>query len=174
MPLLPVTLNTCDNSYVSMPANSFAERDFVVVRRHGSVLLFPAIFLGLLCAGFFFVDPKLTEVWQHQALLVAVVVLAVLFWLLPSIRFHTNRYEITSNRVIVHRGLTGGKVDQAAWGELSGVSVTRGFGMWLRGAGNIHLHREFGVDLILHKAPRAKKLAREFENYMASRQRVGE
>jgi hypothetical protein len=158
---------------VSIP-NNFAERTFATVRRHGSVLLFPTIFLGFLSAGFFFLGPKLTEVWQHQALLISVIVLAVLFWLFPSIRFFTNRYEISSNRVVVHRGLSGNKIDQAAWGELTGVSVTRGFGLWLRGAGNIHLHREFGVDLVLHKVPRAKKLAREFESFMAARSRVGE
>ena len=118
--------------------------------------------------------PKLTEVWQHQVLLIALLLIALLFWLLPSVRFFTNRYEITSNRVIVHRGLAGGKIEQVSWGELSGVSVSRGFGMWLRGAGNIHLHREFGVDLILHKVPRAKKLAREIETFMAGRIRVGE
>lgn len=159
---------------MSNPTNSFAERDFVVIRRHGSVLLFPTLLLGVVTAGFFFFDPQLTENWQHQVLLFAAIGLAVLFWLLPSVRFLTNRYEITSNRVIVHRGLFGSKVEQVAWGELSGVSVTRGFGMWIRGAGNLHLHREFGVDLILAKVPRAKKLAREFENYMNSRYRVGE
>ena len=159
---------------MSSPTNSFAELGYAVVRRHGSVLAFPVIMLGALVASFFLIDPILTETWQHQALLIGVIVLAIIFWLLPSIRFFTNRYEITSNRVIVHTGLAGGKLDQAAWGELSGVSVTRGFAMWLRGAGDIHLHREFGVDLVLSKVPRAKKLAREFENYLSHRHRVGE
>lgn len=171
--MLRETSNTCDNSQVAIP-NNFAEQTFATVRRHGSVLLFPVVFLGVIAAGFFFLDPKLTEVWQHQALLLTVLVLAILFWLLPSIRFFTNRYEISSNRIVVHKGITGNKTEQAAWGELTGVSVSRGFGMWVRGAGDIHLHREFGVDLVLSKVPRAKKLAREFEVFMNTRVRVGE
>lgn len=159
---------------MTIPQNTFAEEEYAVLRRHGSVLFLPVVILGALAALFFFLEPKLEQSWQHQVLLGGVLLLAFLFWLLPSIRFFTNRYEITSNRVIVHRGLTGSRVEEAAWGELTGVSISRGFGLWIRGAGDIRLHREFGVDLVLKHVPRAKRLTREFETFMTMRQGMGQ
>jgi len=149
---------------------SFSETEFAQIRKHGSALVWPILLLGLIGAGFFFIDPKLTEVWQHQVLLVIALLLGLLFWLIPSIRYFTNRYEITSNRVVVHLGLTGSKTEEVSWGEVSGVSLSRGLLNWFRGAGNVILHRELGQDLVLRQAPKAKRLARDIEAFMAQRQ----
>jgi uncharacterized membrane protein YdbT with pleckstrin-like domain len=147
----------------------FAEQDLAVIRKHGSVLFLPVILLGATGGVFFFVESKLNQSWQHQALLGFVLVFALIFWLLPSIRFFTNKYEITSNRVVVHKGLTGNRTEEAAWGELTGVSVSKSFGAWLRGAGDVRLHREFGSDLVLSGVPKAKRLSRDLELFMAKR-----
>jgi prepilin signal peptidase PulO-like enzyme (type II secretory pathway) len=152
---------------------SFSELELVFIRKHGSALVLPVLILGLDAALFFFVDGRLSEQLHHQLLLSGVLLIALLFWLLPAIRFFTNRIEITSNRVIIHRGLTGNKTEEVPWGEITGVSISRGFGSWIKGAGDIHLHREFGQDAILHCVPRAKKLSREFESYLSSRAKRG-
>lgn len=169
VPLQRATFNTCDNSVVNQPESSFQEIDFIVLRRHGSALLRPVLFLGLLSASFFFVDARLTESLHHQILLGAVLLAGLLLWFLPSIRFFTNRYELSSNRILIHSGLTGSKVIELPWGEITGVSVSRGFGSWIQGAGDIRLHREFGQDEILKRVPRAKKLSKEIERFLISR-----
>ncbi len=170
MPLPLATFNTCDNRAVT---TSFYEQELAVVRKHGSVLFFPVILLGLVASVFFFVDSKASQSWQHQALLAFVLLFALIFWLLPSIRFFTNKYELSSNRVVAHRGLTGNRIEEASWGELTGVSVTKTFGLWIRGAGDIHLHREFGADLVLNGVPKAKRLARDIESFMTKRAGMG-
>ena len=156
-----------------MSAPNYQEQELVFIRKHGSALVLPVLILGLDAALFFLVDWRLTDQLQHQLFLSAVLLIGLLFWLLPAIRFFTNRTEITSNRIIIHRGLTGNKTEEVSWGEITGVSISRGFGSWIKGAGDIHLHREFGQDAILHSVPRAKKLSREFETYLSNRARRG-
>ena len=164
-----MTSNTCDNSQVSETQNQFEETRLVQLRKHGSVLLLPTLLLLLVSGLVTFFLPKLSEPWQQQLLLVAGALAGLLFWLVPSIRFLSNRFELTSNRVVIRTGLFGTKSDQVAWGELSGVSVQRGFGLWLKGAGNVHLHRTTGEDLVLPHVPKAKRLAREIESYLSQR-----
>lgn len=74
---------------------------------------------------------------------------------------------------MVHRGLTGNRIEEASWGELTGVSVTKTFGLWIRGAGDVRLHREFGADLVLHSVPKAKRLAKDIEGFMSKRVGMG-
>lgn len=168
MPLPQETFNTCDNRDVS--TTSFTETEYAVLRRHGSVLVFPVLVLGLIGAGFFFIDPKLSELWQHQTLLGVCLGLGLFFWLFPSLRYFTNRYEITSNRVVIHKGLSGSKTEEVSWGEITGVSLSRGMLNWLRGSGNVKIHRENGTDLVLKEVPKAKRLVRDLESYLVQRQ----
>jgi len=150
----------------------FEEQSFVLLRRHGSALIYPVVFLFLDGALFFFVDWRLTEIWQHQIFLGIVLALGALLWFIPSLKFFTNRYEMTSTRVVAHSGLFGTKTEEVAWGEVTGVSISRGVSAWLQGAGDVRLHREFGQDLVLTRVPRAKKLAKEIEEFLAKRYRT--
>lgn len=143
----------------------------MLLRRHGSALSFPVAVLFLDAALYFFIDGRLTETWQHQALLALVLVLGLLFWFIPSLKFFTNRYELTSTRAVVHSGLFGTKTDEVPWGEITGVSISRGVTSWLQGAGDVRLHREFGQDLVLKRVPRAKKLSKEIEQLLGKRAR---
>ena len=79
---------------------------------------------------------------------------------------------MTSTRVVAHSGLFGTKTEEVAWGEVTGVSISRGVSAWLQGAGDVRLHREFGQDLVLTRVPRAKKLAKEIEEFLAKRYRT--
>ena len=91
----------------------------------------------------------------------------VLFlWLIPSVRYFTNRYVISSNRIVVYRGLTSKVSDQVSWSEISGVSVSKSL---LSLSGDIQIHREFGQDLVLKRVSKAKKLVKEIERYLVSR-----
>lgn len=128
--------------------------------------MLPVVLLGVFSALFFFLDPRLSESWQHQTLLGIVLVATLIFWLAPSVRHFSNRYLISSNRIVVIRGLTSKITDQVNWSEISGISVSRSF---LSPAGDIQIHREFGQDLVLLKVSKAKKLAKEIERYHVSK-----
>lgn len=165
------TSPTCDNRRVS---NTFNEQKYSVVRRNQSSLILPLVVLALACAAYFFFAPKLTDSVQQQILVGVVALVVFFFWLLPSIRLLTNRYELTSNRVISRSGLFGTRVSEIAWGEVTGVSISRGFLAWLNRSGNINLHREFGADFVLKGVPRAKRLSREIETFLARRTGMGQ
>jgi hypothetical protein len=150
-------------------SNTFSEQKYAVVRQSSFALIVPCIFLAGFSALFFFFIPKISEVTYQQLITVAYALALLIFWLLPSIRFLTNRSELSSTRVISRTGLFGTKVDEVSWGELTGVSITRGFRGGLTGSGDIHLHREFGVDFVLRRVPRPKRLSREIESFLASR-----
>jgi uncharacterized membrane protein YdbT with pleckstrin-like domain len=151
---------------------SFEELNFALLRRHGAALIYPVIFLCVDAGLFFFIDSKLTEIWQHQILLGLVLVIGLLLWFIPSLKFFTNRYELTSTRVVTHSGLFGIKTEEAAWGEITVVSISRGVSAWLQGAGDVRLHREFGQDLVLVRVPKAKKLSKEIEQFLSKRSRT--
>jgi hypothetical protein len=154
---------------VNTAGQPFSENELTALRRHGSALIFPVLSLGIDSALFFFLDSRSTEPWQHQAVLAVALICGVVFWLLPSVRYFTTRYSISSNRIVLHEGLTGKESDQASWNEINGVSVSKNF---LAFSGDIHLHREFGQDLVLRKVASAKKLSRVIEAHLASRSKT--
>lgn len=166
MPLPLETLNTCDNRQVSTAENSFSEKELASIRRHGSALILPVLLLGVIAGLFFFLDSRSTLPWQHQTVLAVALLAGLIFWLLPSVRYFTNRYVISSNRIVVYRGLTGRESDQASWNEINGVSVSKSF---MAVAGDIQIHREFGQDLVLVNVGKSKKLVRVIEAQLASR-----
>lgn len=169
MPLQRGTLNTCDNRQVNTAGQPSSENELTALRRHGSALIFPVLILGIDSALFFFLDSRSTESWQHQAVLGVALICGFVFWLLPSVRYFTNRYSISSNRVVIHGGLTGKELAQASWNEINGVSVSKNL---IALSGDIHLHREFGQDLVLRKVASAKKLGRVIEAHLASRSKT--
>lgn len=166
MPLRLETLNTCDNRQVSSAENTFSEKELASLRKHGSALVIPVLLLGVISGLFFFLDSRSTLSWQHQTVLAVALTLGLIFWLLPSVRYFTNRYFISSNRIVIHAGLTGKEADQASWNEINGVSISKAF---LAVSGDIHLHREFGQDLVLKNVGNSKKLIRVIEAHLASR-----
>jgi len=72
--------------------------------------------------------------------------------------------------VVIHKGLSGSKTEEVSWGEITGVSLSRGMLNWLRGSGNVKIHRENGTDLVLKEVPKAKRLVRDLESYLVQRQ----
>ena len=151
---------------MSTTESTFGETEFASLRRHGSALVLPVLLLGLLAALFFFLDPRLPEAWHHQALLGFVLVAVFIFWLVPSVRYFTNRYVISSNRIVVFRGLSSKVLDQVSWSEISSISVSKSF---FSLSGDVQIHREFGQDLVLKRVSKAKKLAKEIERFLVSR-----
>lgn len=154
---------------MSTPEKSFRETELSIIRKHGSALFLPVLLLGLVAALFFFLDSRFKLSWQHQTALSVALVFGLIFWLLPSIRYFGNRYVLTSNRIVIYSGLAGRESDQASWSEINGVSVSKSF---LSFSGDIHLHREFGQDLVLAKVGRAKKLSKAIEAHLVARSKT--
>jgi uncharacterized membrane protein YdbT with pleckstrin-like domain len=153
---------------------NFSDEKLATVRSNSTLLVVPLFVLGVSSALFIFLTARFTEVLQQQIILAVSALVVLFFWLFPSLRYLTNRTTLTRNRVLVRTGIFGTKQQSAAWGEFTGVSLQRGFFARLMRAGNIHLHREFGVDLIIPRVPNAKKLTKELERFLATRSGVGQ
>jgi len=153
---------------------NFSDEKLATVRSNSTLLVVPLFVLGVSSALFIFLTARFTEVLQQQIILAVSALVVLFFWLFPSLRYLTNRTMLTRNRVLVRTGIFGTQQQSAAWGEFTGVSLQRGFFARLMRAGNIHLHREFGVDLIIPRVPNAKKLTKELERFLATRSGVGQ
>ena len=171
MPLRQGISNTCDNRHMTQ---NFAEVKYTVLRPTSALLFIPLLVLALSSALLVFLLSRFTQVLEQQVILISFGILVFFFWLLPSISYLTKRITVTSNRVEIRSGLFGTKKVSGAWGEFTGVSLQRGFWARFIKAGDIHLHREFGTDLVISRIPQAKKLTKEFERFLASRRSVGQ
>lgn len=137
----------------------------LTVRPHFGVLVTPVLVLGItsgLCSFLF----SRTEIsWQQQTILSIAVLAAFFFWLVPSIRFMTQRTVLSTNRLTNLRGLTAKKINQISWGEISRISFEKRF---FSAAGEIYLHRQSGEDFVITKVASPKKLSKALESYLAT------
>lgn len=81
------------------------ERVVARLRRHGRVLLLPAILFVALVGGAAYAAGLVAEPWQRFAVLGVAVLLGLLVCLLPYLSWLTSRVTITDRRVIVRSGV---------------------------------------------------------------------
>ncbi|RFA08419.1 hypothetical protein B7R54_03665 [Subtercola boreus] len=103
------------------------ERVVVRVRTHGRALFWPSVALIAVAGASGYFLGRFPEEWQNLLALGAACVLAVLFWLLPTLRWLTGRFIVTTRRVISVQGLVAR--------ERREVSLVRGFDVTLRRRG---------------------------------------
>lgn len=154
--------------------SNFADEQYAVVRSSSGLLVLPLLALAISAALYIFLSSRFTEILQQQILLAVSAALVLFFWLIPSLRYLTNRTVLSRNRIVIRTGVFGSKQQTGAWGEFTGVSLQRGFFARLLKVGNIHLHREFGVDLVIPRVPNAKRLTKELERFLSLRVSVGQ
>jgi len=89
------------------PAPEAAEPERVVAkfRSHGRRLFFPTIFLIVIAGATGYFSGWFAEEWQNWSVLAAGALLAVLFFVVPAVKWLSIRYVLTTRRVILRRGL---------------------------------------------------------------------
>ncbi|SMG12655.1 PH domain-containing protein [Agreia pratensis] len=89
------------------PAPEPAEPERVVAkfRSHGRRLFFPTIFLIVIAGATGYFSGWFAEDWQNWSVLAAGALLAVLFFVVPAVKWLSVRYVLTTRRIILRRGL---------------------------------------------------------------------
>ncbi len=92
---------------MSEPRSTDAQAETVVarLRPHGRALFWPCVALVLVVAtAGYFVD-YFSESWAELAVLGVAVLLVLLLWLAPTVRWLSRNYTITTRRTIVRAGV---------------------------------------------------------------------
>ena len=136
---------------------AFQEEQIVArIRRSWFTLTFALIALFLAAAILSYVSNRVVEEWVLYAAYFVSAVLALFFWLIPTIR-HLNFYvEITTSRLIVRDGTFGQKTTEVAIAEINSVDLGRGR--------KLTLGRRNGEPLVLERMPKAKLIAEELRS----------
>lgn len=89
-------------------------------------MLLPLFFLFLSCFAAAFLSLRFNEPWQLNVLLATCVLVALVFWLLPVLRFLSTYLDVTNVRVIYRAGLMGQTRFEIGLSQIKDVQLTRG------------------------------------------------
>lgn len=131
------------------------ERVVARYRSHGRALFWPTLALtAIASAGGFFLG-RFGEEWQNLGALAAAGLFAIVFWLVPTLRWLTRRCTITTRRVISTHGLLARERREASL--LRGFDVTlrrRGLQPFFR-SGDVTVHSGSEHPLVVRDLPDA-------------------
>lgn len=136
---------------------AFQEEQLIArIRRSWFTLTFALLALFLAAAILSYVSNRVVEQLLLYSAYVVAAVLALFFWLIPTIR-HLNFYvELTTSRLIVRDGIFGQKTTEVAIAEINAVDLGRGR--------KLTLGRTNGEPLVLERMPKAKLIAEELRS----------
>ncbi len=133
---------------------AFQEEQVIArIRRSWFTLTFALLALFLAAAILSYVSNRVVDQWVLYAAYVVSAVLALFFWLIPTVR-HLNYYvELTTSRLIVRDGIFGQKTAEVSIAEINSVELGRGR--------KLTLGRRSGEPWVFERMPKAKMLAEE-------------
>ena len=136
---------------------AFQEEQLIArIRRSWFTLTFALLALFLAAAILSYVSNRVVEQWILYAAYTVSALLALFFWLMPTIR-HLNFYvELTSSRLIVRDGLFGQKTTEVAIADISSVELGRGR--------KLTIARRNGEPIVLERVPKAKMVAEQLRS----------
>ena len=134
---------------------AFQEEQLIArIRRSWWRLVLPLITLFIAAAIFSYVNNRAQEQWLLYVAYSISAALAVIFWLIPTIR-HLNFYvELTTSRLVIRDGLFGQKTVEVSLGDVAGVELGRGR--------VITISRKNAEPLELRGIPRSKTCGQDF------------
>lgn len=125
------------------------------LRPHGRALFWPCLLLVAIAfaSGYFY--GRFPESWQNTAVAAAGVVLAIFCWLLPTLRWLSRNYTITSRRVIVRRGILVRIRQEVPHSRGYSVTLRRSGLQGLFGSGDVAVSGSEDGVVVLADVPRA-------------------
>jgi membrane protein YdbS with pleckstrin-like domain len=139
------------------PVAEAAEPERVVAkfRAHGRRLFFPTLFLIVVAGATGYFSSWFPEEWQNWAVLASGALLAVLFFLVPAVRWLSTRYVITTRRIILRRGLLVNTRSELMLVRAGDITVRKSVLQAMFRSGDVRLGTGPGEFAVLRDVPRA-------------------
>jgi membrane protein YdbS with pleckstrin-like domain len=136
---------------------AFQEEQIIArIRRSWFTLTFAFLALFAAAGILSYVSNRSVETWLLYSAYAVCAVLALLFWLVPTIR-HLNFYvELTTSRLIVRDGIFGQKTTELAIADIDSIELGRGR--------TIKIGRKSAEAVVLERMPKAKLLTTELRS----------
>ena len=136
---------------------AFQEEQLIArIRRSWWRLVFPLLALFIAATLFSYVNNRAQEQWLVYLCYSIAGVLAVVLWLIPSIRHLSFYVELTTSRLIVRDGIFGQKTVELSLSDITGIELGRGR--------VITISRREGEPLALQGLPKAKTFVAELRS----------
>ncbi|WP_052521502.1 PH domain-containing protein [Agreia bicolorata] len=139
-----------------VPEQAEPERVVAKFRSHGRRLFFPTIFLIAVAGATGYFSFWFPEQWQNWSVLAAGALLAVLFFVVPAVRWLSTRYVITTRRIIVRRGLLVSTRSEVMLARAGDLTVRKSVLQTMFRSGDVRVSTASGEDALLRDVPRAE------------------
>ena len=149
-----------------------AEVVIVRLRAHGRALFWPTVVLIGTAGATGYFTGTLPEAWQTLAVLVGAIVIVLLFWFLPLIRWLTRRYTITSRRIIFVHGVFVRSRQELLHSRGYDLTVRRTWLQSLFRSGTVRINSGLEHPLELRDVPSAGLVQRALQDLMEQSQTV--
>lgn len=131
------------------------ERVVAKFRAHGRRLFFPTVFLIIVTGATGYFSSWFPEDWQNWSVLVAGLLVAVLFFLVPAVRWLSTRYVITTRRIILRRGLLVNTRSELMLVRAGDLTVRKSMLQAMFRSGDVRIGTGPGEFAVLRDVPRA-------------------
>lgn len=138
------------------PAPEQAEPERVVAkfRSHGRRLFFPTILLIAIAGATGYFSGWFAEEWQNWSVLAAGALLAVLFFVIPAVKWLSVRYVLTTRRVILRRGLLVNTRSEVMLSRAGDLTVRKSVLQAMFRTGDVRIGTAPGEYAVLRDVPR--------------------
>lgn len=136
---------------------AFQEEQLIArIRRSWWRLIFPLLALFVAASVFSYVNNRSVEQWAVYVAYSVAALLAVLFWLIPSIRHLSFYVELTTSRLVIRDGIFGQKTVELALADITSIDLGRGR--------KITIGRRDAEPLVLESIPGTKGFVAELRS----------
>jgi membrane protein YdbS with pleckstrin-like domain len=137
------------------------QQEFVLARiRQRSSVLIPAQIALFICVFVLsFLSGKVFDSWITLSVEIAVALVAVIFWLLPTWKYATTYVDVTTTRIVQRGGFFARVQREVSNSQISAVEHSRKLG--------VVLTVSEAEPMVLAKTPKSKELAEELRRTLA-------
>lgn len=129
------------------------------IRQRSSVLIPAQISLFICIFVLSFISGKVFDSWIMLSVEIAVALVAVIFWLLPTWRYATTYVDVTTTRIVQRGGFFARVKREVSNSQISAVEHSRKLG--------VVLTVNEAEPMVLAKTPKSKELAEELRRTLA-------
>jgi uncharacterized membrane protein YdbT with pleckstrin-like domain len=132
-----------------------AEQVIARLRPHARILVAPCIILIVTAGMLGYFGGNLPEAWQNSAIVAGAALVAALLWLMPVVTWLSQRYVITTRRIIITRGLFVRRRTELLHSRSHDITLRRTVFQSIFRSGNLLINSGIGEPVVLRDVPGA-------------------